>query len=391
MDLRTPPGPEGSNGSLLRICRGHPSILFCFAFFQRFSIANVAPLSCPDGVKSIHRHIVAVVVIVVQLSLNASHAHPPAVEMADAAKNFEASLTPEQRTKATFDFRSDERVNWHFVPQARKGLPLAEMSAAQKHLALVLLNSALSHRGYFKAVTIMSLEQILFDLENKSPRRNPELYYVSIFGKPGGDVWGFRVEGHHLSLNFTVRGDVVLATTPSFFGTNPAEVRNGPRAGLRVLAAEEDLGRQLMSSLDAKQRSIAIITNVAPKEVVSGDSRKASRLQPLGLCASEMTVPQREKLKAVILEFIGRNRSKLSEADWEKIEKAGWEKIFFVWAGGIEPGQGQYYRVQGATFLMEYDNTQNDANHVHAVWRDIENDFGDDLLKQHYEQVPHAK
>ena len=311
--------------------------------------------------------------------------------MAEASNNFLSALTSEQRAKATFDFKTDERVSWHFIPQRRNGLPLAEMSAAQKHLAQVLLNSALSHRGYFKAVTIMSLEQILFDLENKSPRRNAELYYVSIFGKPGPDVWGFRVEGHHLSLNFTINGDTVLATTPSFFGTNPAEVRTGPRAGLRVLGGEEDLGRQLLFSLDAKQRAIAITTNVAPNDVLSSNARKVTRLEPLGLCASKMTAQQRETLKALILEFIGRNRAELADADWTKIEKAGWDRLFFAWAGGIEPGQGQYYRVQGATFLLEYDNTQNDANHVHAVWRDIENDFGDDLLKRHYEQVPHAK
>jgi hypothetical protein len=311
--------------------------------------------------------------------------------MAGAANNLLATLTPDQRAKATFDFQTDERVNWHFVPQPRKGLPLAEMSAAQKHLAHVLLNSALSHRGYFKAATIMSLEQILFDLENQAPRRNAELYYVSLFGTPGKDVWGFRVEGHHLSLNFTVRGDTVLATTPSFLGTNPAEVRTGPRAGLRVLAQEEDLGRQLLKSLDPKQRAVAIITNRAPPEVVSGDSRKASRLEPLGLSAGKMDSHQCDTLKALIQEFIGRNRAELADADWAKIEKAGWGKIFFAWAGGAEPGQGHYYRVQGATFLLEYDNTQNDANHIHAVWRDLENDFGDDLLKRHYEQVPHGK
>ena len=329
--------------------------------------------------------------MVVQLSLASAVAHSPATEMAGAANNLLAALTPDQRAKAAFDFQTDERVNWHFVPQPRKGLPLAEMSAAQKHLAHVLLNSALSHRGYFKAVTIMSLEQILFDLENQAPRRNAELYYVSLFGLPGRDVWGFRVEGHHLSLNFAVRGDTVLATTPSFLGTNPAEVRTGPRAGLRVLAQEDDLGRQLLKSFEPRQRAVAIITNVAPKEVITGDSRKASRLEPLGLSAGKMDSHQRETLKALIQEFIGRNRAELADADWVKIEKAGWGKIFFAWAGGVEPGQGQYYRVQGATFLLEYDNTQNDANHIHAVWRDLENDFGDDLLKRHYEQVPHGK
>jgi len=357
----------------------------------RFSIANLAPLGCADAVKLFPVQFVALVALVAQLGLGTARAHSPAEDMAAAANNFLAALTPGQRAKATFNFQTDERVNWHFVPQPRKGLPLAEMSPAQKHLAQVLLNSALSHRGYFKAVTIMSLEQILFYLENQSPRRNPELYYVSLFGKPGPDAWGFRVEGHHLSLNFTVRGDVVLASTPSFLGTNPAEVRTGPRAGLRVLAGEEDLGRQLLSSLSPSQRAMAIITNVAPNDIISGNARKAARLEPLGLGADKMDSPQRQQLKALILEFLGRNRTELAEADWAKIQKAGWENVFFAWAGDAEPGRGHYYRVQGATFLLEYDNTQNNANHIHAVWRDLENDFGDDVLQRHYEQVPHAK
>jgi len=341
--------------------------------------------------KTLRARTVALVYLVAQLGLLSARAHSPAMEMAAAANNLFAALTPGQRAKAAFEFQTDERVNWHFVPQPRKGLPFAEMSAAQKHLAHVLLNSALSQRGYFKAVTIMSLEQILFDLENQAPHRNAEMYYVSLFGTPGNDVWGFRVEGHHLSLNFTVRGDTVLATTPSFLGTNPAEVRTGPRAGLRVLAPEEDLGRQLVKSFAPQQRAVAIITNVAPKEVITGDSRKAWRLEPLGLSAGKMDSHQRDTLKALIQEFIGRNRAELADADWGKIAKAGWGKIFFAWAGGVEPGQGHYYRVQGATFLLEYDNTQNDANHIHAVWRDLENDFGDDLLKRHYEQAPHGK
>lgn len=309
--------------------------------------------------------------------------------MADAAQNLLNALTPEQRTKATFEFSSSERVNFHFVPMPRKGLPMAEMTPEQKHLAHVLLNSPLSHRGYFKAVTIMSLERILFEMEKENPRRNPEMYYVSIFGTPGKDVWGVRIEGHHLTLNFTARGDQMLATTPSFLGSNPGEVRSGPRAGLRVLGQEEELGRALLKSLDAKQRAIAIITNVAPKEIISGDARRVALIQPLGISAAQLTKTQRAALKSLLMEYVGRNRPEIANADWEKLEAVGWNKIHFAWAGSTEPGQGHYYRVQSPNFLFEYDNTQNDANHVHAVWRDFDNDFGDDLLKQHY-QTSHA-
>ena len=309
--------------------------------------------------------------------------------MAEAAGNFMAALTPEQKAKAGFELQSNERVNWHFVPQPRKGLPLGEMSPSQKHLAQVLLNSVLSHRGYFKALTIMSLEQILFDLENKAAHRNAELYYFSVFGAPGKDVWGWRVEGHHLSLNFLACGDEVLATTPSFLGTNPAEVRAGPRAGLRVLAQEEELGWKLIKSLDAGQRAVAIITNSAPRDVITGDARKVSPLEPVGIPAAKLARTQQGLLEALIKEFIGRNRAEVADADWAKIEKSGWNKISFAWAGGLEPGQGHYYRVQGPTFLLEFDNTQNDANHVHAVWRDFKNDFGRDLLGEHYQEFPH--
>jgi hypothetical protein len=166
-------------------------------------------------------------------------------------------LSPEQKAKALFDLDNDERLNWHFVPMERKGLTFADMSPAQQHLAHGLLSTALSHRGYFKATTIMSLEQILYELENKAPRRNAQLYYFSFFGTPGTNAWGWRAEGHHLSLNFTARGDTVVLA-PSFMGTNPAEVREGPRKGLRVLAAEEDLARELVKSLNKSQRSLAI-------------------------------------------------------------------------------------------------------------------------------------
>src|SRR5215207_4772074 len=168
-------------------------------------------------------------------------------EMAAAATNFLAALNPEQQKKATYEFKHDERYNWHFVPRERKGLPLKEMAGEQRALAHALLSSGLSQRGFVSAVTIMSLEQILKELEKGSgPARDPEMYFFTVFGKPGAkETWGWRVEGHHLALNFTVVNGRAAAGGPSFFGTNPGVVRDGPRKGLRVLGAEEDLGRQL--------------------------------------------------------------------------------------------------------------------------------------------------
>jgi hypothetical protein len=318
-------------------------------------------------------------------------AHSPAEEMAEAASHLLAALSPEQKAKCTFALTDAERENWHFVPRPRKGLPFKELTPAQRALAHGLLATGLSQRGYLKATTIMSLEDVLKELEQgKGPIRDPELYYVSIFGTPGAnDIWGWRVEGHHLSLNFTVAGGEHVSVTPSFFGSNPGEVRAGPRRGLRVLAAEEDLARELVRSLDAEQRTVALYTNTAPSEIITGADRKARLLTPTGLSGSRLTSAQQDLLWRLIREYVYRYRPELADQDLKKIQDAGLDKIWFAWAGSTEPRQGHYYRLQGPTFLMEYDNTQNNANHVHTVWRDLENDFGEDLLRKHYDQDHH--
>jgi hypothetical protein len=318
----------------------------------------------------------------------------PGEEMAWAAKNFLSALTPEQRGKATFTFTDEERFDWHFIPKARKGLPFKEMNSAQQKLAHALLCSGLSQRGYAKATTIMSLDEVLRVLEagGTGPTRDPDLYYFTVFGTPGPqDTWGWRVEGHHLSLNFVVRGDNVLAATPAFYGANPAEVKSGPRQGLRVLGVEEDLGRQLVKSLSAEQQKTAIFTNVAPRDIITGNSRTAQLLNPPGIPAERLTPPQKALLTKLVTEYANRHRPEVAADDLAKIERAGWEKVHFAWAGAVEPGEGHYYRVQGPTFLLEYDDTQNNANHIHTVWRDLANDFGNDVLRRHYEEVPHAK
>jgi len=316
-----------------------------------------------------------------------------AEEMAQAAKNFLADLTPEQKEKAQFQFTDDERRNWHFIPRARKGLPVKEMTQPQRLLAQALLASGLSSRGYEKAVTIMSLEEVLAELEKGktgTPLRDPENYYFSIFGDPAAKgPWGWRVEGHHLSLNFANAGDEVISMTPSFFGSNPGEVREGPRAGLRLLAPEEDLARQLVKSLSDDQRKVAIIMAEAPKDIINVPGRN-ERTNPDGLAQDKMTPEQTATLVSLIKTYLGRHRVDLAHDDWEKIEKTGLDKIHFAWAGGTEPGQPHYYRVQGPGFVLEYDNTQNNANHIHSVWRDFNNDFGGDVLKAHYEEAHSA-
>ena len=319
------------------------------------------------------------------------HAHGVADEMAVAATNLLVALTAEQRTQAIFQLADAERENWHFIPRARKGLAIREMTLTQQGLAHVLVSTPLSQRGFYKTETIMSLEQVLYELENHAPHREPGQYFISIFGSPGVEPWGWRVEGHHLSLNFLVANHGAIATSPAFFGSNPAEVRSGPRAGLCVLAREDDLAHKLVRSLDAKQAVQAIFATNAPEDIITSTNRRISRLTPAGISAGRLDKTQTALLRELLEEFIRRNRAELADAELQKIDRVGADKLFFAWAGGTGPGQGHYYRIQGPHFIAEYDNTQNNANHVHTVWRDLENDFGDDLLKRHYEQTGHGK
>lgn len=324
-------------------------------------------------------------------SLLTTRAEGPGAEMAEVANHFITSLDDAQRAKAMIPFQDAERQNWHFIPLVRRGLTWKEMNPAQRHLATSLLASGLSQRGYIKAKTIMSLEQILLELEKGSgPVRDPDLYYWAIFGQPSADgTWGWRVEGHHFSANFTIVEGRHISATPSFFGSNPAEVRQGPRQGLRALAAEQDLGLELFRSLDEKQRAVAIIAEEAYPEVLTGDKRKVTPLSPEGLSAAKMSSTQRQSLKRLIEEYVRRARPEVADADLAKIEKAGFKNIHFAWAGQDAPGKGTYYRVQGPSFLLEYDCTQNNANHIHAVWRDFAGDFGEDILARHYQETPH--
>jgi hypothetical protein len=318
-------------------------------------------------------------------------AHAPADEMAVAGERFLAALTPEQRAKTVWSLDSAERLNWHFVPRAREGVSLKELTPAQRHLATGLLGTALSQRGLLKAATIMSLETVLAELEQgRGPVRDPELYYVTIFGQPESDgTWAWRFEGHHLSLHLALRAGEVVGVTPSFLGSNPGEVREGPRRGLRVLGEEEDLARELARSLSEAQWRSALIATSAPADIVLSPERRAEGVELGGLAASQMTAPQAALLRRLIAEYVRRYRAEVADDELRRIEAAGFDKIRFAWAGALEPRRGHYYRVQGPTFVLEYDNTQNQANHIHTVWRDLERDFGGDLLRRHYETQPH--
>jgi hypothetical protein len=309
--------------------------------------------------------------------------------MQSAAQAFVKSLGPDQRAKAIFAFEDEQRFDWHFIPRSRKGIPVKELDPAQRQLANALLAAGLSQRGVTKATTIMSLDEVLREIEQgRGPVRDPELYYFTLFGQPQSKTpWGWRVEGHHLSLNFTILNAQHVASTPLFMGANPAEVQHGPRKGLRTLVAEEDAARELVKSLDDKQRAQAVVSASAPNDILSGNSRKADPLPPAGLPAAQLSQPQADVLMKLLQEYAASMPADLAAARIEKLRSAGFGKIFFAWAGGVERGQAHYYRIQGPTFLVEYDNIQNNANHIHTVWRDFNGDFGLDVLALHHKNA----
>jgi hypothetical protein len=315
--------------------------------------------------------------------------------MAASAERFLASLSADERKQATFPFDAEERLNWHYIPRPRQGLPIKAMTEPQRQLARAMLKTGLSQHGYLTATSIMDLETILGDLERRaSPPptnvRDPELYFFSIFGTPSArDTWGWRVEGHHVSLNFTVVKGTLVASTPSFFGTNPAEVKDGPNKGMRILGPEEDVARALLLALDPEQRKTATIEDVAPKDMVTTNAVSVVPLSPIGVAAGTFTSAQRGQLMKLIAVYTSQMAPDIAADRLAKLQRAGVEKIGFAWAGEVEHGKKHYYRIQGPTFLVEYDNTQNDANHIHSVWRDFEQDFGRDLLREHVKSSPH--
>jgi hypothetical protein len=316
-------------------------------------------------------------------------AEPRGVKMVSAADAFLASLTPEQRAKTTFAFDDKERTNWFFIPlqdketrrSTRKGLPLEQMSPEQKQAALALVKAGTSADGFEKARTIMSLENILREQEKQGAMvRNPEWYFFTIFGKPSqAEKWGWRVDGHHLALNFTLEGAKVVSGTPNFFGANPATVKYGPKQGYRTLPSIEDLAWQLFKALDPEQKEVARQKEQFP-EIEQG--KPAPNVgAPKGLAAEKMTQNQRGILVKLLQAYTDRMPPEVGARELSKAREAGIEKIHFAYAGSTQPGQPHTYRVQGPTFVVEFLNSQadsakNPANHIHSAWRNMKGDFG---------------
>jgi uncharacterized protein DUF3500 len=305
-----------------------------------------------------------------------------------AATEFLASLTPELRKSASFPLESPERTQWYFVPRERVGVPLLKLDDRQSELLGPLLATALSPEGLLAARGVLKHENILRRVETEAgvdaTRRDPGLYYTSVFGNPrGGKAWGWRFEGHHLSLNVTEVPGAPPAVAPVFIGANPARVLTGPQTGFRLLAAEEDLGRELVKALSPEQLEAAMLNDTAFPDIVTGNDPKVRTLELEGLAAADMSAAEQQQLRRLVELYLARLAPEYAKDAQARLERAGFGKLRFGWAGSTETGQKHYYRVHGPTLLIEYDNTQNDANHIHTVYRDLDRDFGGDVLRKH--------
>jgi hypothetical protein len=330
----------------------------------------------------------------------ALHAPSVAARMAEAAARFLATLDEPRLKVACMPFETHERFRWNYRPDGfdwdgrtfwHEGLRLMNMTREQQAAALALLDAALSLDGSRTARRIMQLEEDLRETERHTRFvhhviRDPELYAFAIFGQPGGsDPWSWRAGGHHIGLHFTVVGGELVAPTPLFFGCNPAEVRHGPNVGWRTLPREEDQARSLITSLAADRRGAALVSETAPADILTDAYRTASpAVPPRGLRFAAMSGEERRQLVDLIHLYVDRSAPEVAEGQWRRIEAAGLDAISFAWLGSLEPNRGHYYAISGPTFTIEYDNTQDGANHIHSVFRDFTNDWGEDLLARHY-------
>ena len=311
-------------------------------------------------------------------------------EHPSSATKFLKSLTTEQRNKVQFSFDDNSKEKWHYFPASmypRAGISLSELNRNQKKLFFELLQSSLSETGYTKTKQIISLENILAEMSGNSSMRDPEKYYTAFYGNPEKDsLWSWCFQGHHLSLNFTVLNERI-EIAPRFMGANPATVKNGQRKGERTLATEEDLGLELINSVKEKQK--VIFSEQAPYDIITRNSAKVNPLQPVGIKLKELTIQNQELLLQLINEYLKVMPEEMANKRFKNIQSEEIGEIRFGWAGGTKSGEPHYYRIQGKSFLIEFDNTQNNANHIHSVWRDFEGDFGRDLIREHYQHSNH--
>ncbi|WP_457255009.1 DUF3500 domain-containing protein [Pedococcus sp. P5_B7] len=310
--------------------------------------------------------------------------------MADAAAALLEALDPGQRQALAADLRDPGFREWSYLPGPRAGLSLADLTPPQREAALTLLDTGCSAAGAQTARAVIELDLVRRQLGGGEPEPGDDRFWFRVFGTPAADgPWAWRVNGHHLAVHVTASA-AELAVTPSFFGSEPARVLSGPREGLRVLTAEEDLARDLLASLDEGQRHEAITSTTAPPDILTRMDPVAdpSRISA-GIGHGDLDAEQQQGLQRLVRHYFGRTPEDAAAAAWAAADGAGLDAIRFAWAGGPNPGEGHYYSVLGPTFLLEYDNTQDGANHIHSVWRDLTDDWGVDLLARHYADGGH--
>ena len=321
----------------------------------------------------------------------------PAAQLADSVAGgpggIEVLAGYDRRASLLHELDDAERINWQFWPAVRIGLSVELMTGQQRLLVHDMLSALLSSSGYLKATTIMRLEQILLDTDLAGFPRAVGHYVLAIFGDPSEEEWAWRFEGHHVSLSVSIAGDDITVT-PSFFGSNPAEVRTGPLAGLRVHGRVEDLARELVTSLQGRQRSAAIVADQAPAEIftaqinVPAERWEAwlSAVEPIGVEVADLNEMQQFWVRQILAEAVNNYAEEIAMQYRDQID---FDSLSFAWMGSTTVGEPHYFRLQGGDFLYEYDNVQNNGNHVHSVWRSKANDFGRDVLADHYLSAAH--
>src|SRR5688572_746629 len=333
-------------------------------------------------------------VIILAIALTAYQGVAQSTDLTGSATTFLNLLNAEYKSQIQFKMDDEERFNWHYVPRFRSGVSLHDLTQPQLDAALNLLKASLSVQGYKKATDVVALESVLREVENRNQDdtyRDPKKYFFSIFGTPATDKpWGWRLEGHHISLNFVSINNKLESSTPSFFGSNPAVIPSGKRKGEQILKDESSMGFALVNSFSSAQMKTVMIAESAYPEILSENKRKAAPLNPKGLTYADMNEQQKKMFMSLLDVYVKNYELGFSTTLMNKIKAAGIDNLSFAWAGSLKPGKGHYYRIQGPMLLIEFDNTQNNANHIHSVVRDLTNDFAEDILKEHYLKE-HAK
>jgi Protein of unknown function (DUF3500) len=307
--------------------------------------------------------------------------------LTEAARALAESLDERQRTTALRAIADDDlRHRWSYVPGPRAGVLLGDLGRAGRKAVHHLLASVLSPHAYAQVATIMALEDVLDHREGGDRDRHQGDYSLVLFGTPGADPWGWRFEGHHISVNVVVV-DGRVSATPFFLGANPAHTTYGGLTVVRPLALEEELPRQLLDRMGAEHRLTAVVSDHAPDDLRTRNARRlGSALEPVGIAMSDLTGEARDLFARLVRYYLDRLRPDLAAAEFDRLDL---DRVHFAWEGPTRPGAGHYYRIQAPDLLLEYDNTQGGANHVHSVWRRHSGDFGDDLLAAHHQELDH--